>query len=150
MSWLTLTEAHILTGVTGAELAPARAAALKAGQVDPVAEVIAQVTREVRGRVAACARNTLGEGDAIPDECLSAAIDIAVYRLCKRIPGAVLLTKERVEANTNAIAYLRDVAACEVALVQPATAATEQPGGPAAQVVTTTTRRATRDRLSGL
>lgn len=149
MPWLTLTEAHILTGITGAELAPARTAALKAGQADPVPEVIAQVTREVRGRVAACSRNTLGDGDTIPDECLSAAIDIAVYRICKRIPGAALLTKQREDAHTAAVAFLRDVAACQVALVQPATAAAQQPGGPAVQVVTSTTRVASRNNFRG-
>lgn len=150
MSWITLTEADILTGITGAELSAARSAALKVAQVDPMPETIAQVTREIRGRVAACARNTLGAEGTIPDECQATAIDIAVYRLCKRVPGGALLTKQREDANSAALSFLRDVAACSVAIISPTSPAAAQAGGPAVQLVSTTPRRADRTRLAGL
>jgi phage gp36-like protein len=150
MSWIILAEADILTAANAPSLAAARTLVLKSGQADPLAEILAQVTAEVRGRVAACSRNTLGEEGTIPDECKSAAIDLCVYRLCKRL-GAALLTSAVTEANSQAAAFLRDVARCDVAIVPPATAATDQPaGGAAAEVISTTTRRYGRDNLGGL
>jgi hypothetical protein len=99
--------------------------------------VIARVTSEVRGRVAACSRNTLDATTTkIPDECLNAALARCVYELTIRIPGKVLLTDERIANNKDAQAFLRDVARCEVALVQPETPTTETiPGGSAAQLL---------------
>ena len=117
--WFTLTEADIATGITGPELTAAKTAAKAQGQTDPVPEVIAQVTREVRAHVAGCEDNNLGPTGMIPDECKSAAIDIAVYRLCKRIPGEALLKNARVEANKLAVTFLSSVAACKVSLEQP-------------------------------
>jgi hypothetical protein len=122
--WIALTEADILTAANAPSLAAARTAVLKAGQADPLPEAIEQVTREVRGRVAACAKNSLGDAGTIPDECKAAAIDMCVYRLCKRL-GAALLTPIVADANANAIAFMKDVAACDVLVEQPATVSEE-------------------------
>lgn len=155
MSYIILTEAHVLSGLTGPEGVAAKSAALGAGQTGAtiIADEIAGVTKMIRGRVAACAKNVLGEDGKIPDECLTAAIDMAVYRLAKRIPGKVLLTAERKDANADALSYLKDVAKCEVAIVPPTTEAPadeQAGGGPAVRLVSSTTRRATRSQLSGL
>jgi len=152
MSYITLVESDLASGLTGPELTAVKTAALVAGQTGVVQEILDQVTTEVRARVAACAKNVLGEAGTIPDECESAAIDIAIYRICKRIPGRVVLTAERSDANANAIAFLRDVARCDVAIVPPTTAAPgdEQAGGAAIENVSTTTKRYGRDKLSGL
>jgi len=152
MPWITLVEDDLKSGLTGPELTAVKTAALAAGQPAVVAEILTQVTTEVRGRVAACARNVLGEAGTIPDECKSAAVDVAVYRICKRLPGKAVLTQERIDANNNAIEFLRDVARCDVAIVPPATEApvAEQAGSTAAEVVTTTTRRFTKQGMNGL
>ena len=125
MSWILLTSAHIATGLTGAEITAAQSAALVEGQTAPMPDVISQVSRYVRARVAACERNRLGEGETIPDELLAAAIDLAVYRLAKRLPGKILAKQERIDAATAAESLLKDVAACSVALAQPATASAD-------------------------
>ena len=123
--WITLTVADIATGLTGPELAAAQTAALRAAQTDPVLDVIADVTREIRSRVAACSRNSLGGAGMIPDECKGHAVSLCVFRLAKRLPKAVLLDEDRRSANTQAIAFLRDVGDCRVALEQPETASEE-------------------------
>lgn len=123
--WIALTEADVATGLTGPELTAAKTAALKVGQTDPVADVIDDVTREVRSRVAACKANSLGDAGMIPDECKGHAVSLCVFRLAKRLPRAVLLDEDRRTANTQAIAFLRDVAACDVALEQPETPSEE-------------------------
>jgi len=118
MSWITLTEAHIADGVNGPVLIAARTAAKATNQPDPLPTELARVTRNVRSRVAACAKNTLGPAGMIPDEAEAAAIDIVVYRLCKRV-GKALLTDEKVKASDDAEAYLADMASCKVAIEQP-------------------------------
>lgn len=138
--WTELTEAAILTGNNGPSIAAARTAALKAGQADPLPEVIAQVTTSIRGSVAACAKNVLGDAGTIPDELIAEAVDMAVYRLCKRL-GKALLTQEVKDANDDALAKMREVATCRFAIVPPTTPAPSDE-----QVSTGTPRYTTRPR----
>lgn len=150
MSWITITEADIVTKLSGPELAAMKTAALQPAQVNPLPEVIEQVIKKIRGYVAACARNTLGDGDTIPDELLGAAISIIRFDLATRLPVPGLLTEDRRTANSQAIAQLKDVARCEFLIVQPATAADDQAGGPGIEVVTKTCRKFSRDDMRGL
>jgi hypothetical protein len=150
--WLTLTESDVITKLSGPEVAAMKTAALQPAQGNPLPEVIAQVVAEIRGYVAACARNTLGEGETIPSELLGVAISRIRFELATRLPVASLLTDDRRTANSQAIALLRDVAACRFLLVQPATAAEEQAaGGNAVEVVNQRPKRTvTRHTLRGL
>jgi len=148
--WIELTEADVLRKLAAPELEAARTAVLDAGQADPLAEVIEEIVREVRGRVAACARNVLGEGSTIPDECQAAALARIRFELATRLPGGVLLDEDRRTANANAIAFLRDVASCDVAIVQPDTASEDQAGKSSIKFVGASKRRATRSQLKGL
>lgn len=150
MAWITITEAHLLTRLSGPEKAALNSAALQALQTAPLPEIISQVTREVRGYVGACTRNTLGAGETIPDELLGIAIDRIRFDLAGRLPVSSLLTEDRRTANANALSTLRDVAACRFAVVGPDTPATAQAGGPATELVNSSARKATRERLSGL
>ena len=151
MSWITIAEADVLTQLSAPELAALKTAAVGGGPANPLPEVIAQVVREVRGYVAACANNTLGEGATIPDELLGAAVSRIRYELATRLPVPSLLTEDRRTANANALSMLRDAAACRIALAQPATSTAEQiPGGNAVQVATSSPRVASRDKLRGL
>ncbi|MFA6289936.1 MAG: hypothetical protein WC661_21340 [Opitutaceae bacterium] len=118
MAWKILTEADIADGVNGPVLAAARTAALKAAQPDPLPTELARVTREVRGRVAAWSKNTLGPAGTIPDEAETSAIDIVVYRLCKRV-GSALLKTEIADAKKMADAFLVDLSRGDVAIEQP-------------------------------
>lgn len=150
MSWITLSEADVITKLSGPEIAAMKTAALQALQVNPLPEVIRQVVLEIRGYVAACERNTLGAGQTIPDELLGAAISRIRFELATRLPVTSLLTEDRRSANADALQRLRDVARCDFGIVQPEIPAEEQAGGPAVEVTSTTTRRYTRDQLKGL
>lgn len=150
MSWNTLTETNVLTKLSGPEISAMKTAALQNGQANPLTGIISQVVKEIRGYIAACARNTLGEGETIPDELEGAAISRIRFELATRLPVASLLTEDRKTANANALAMLRDVAACRFNVVQPVAAAADQAPGSSAEVVTETTRRATRAKLDGL
>src|SRR5688572_3926612 len=115
--WVAITEADLLTQISGDELEALREAALAVAQADPVQPTIDQVTNYVRGRVAACDSNTLGAGNTIPDELLAHAVSIIVYRLMMRPAAATIDDKggSRKDAHDAAERILKDVAACEVA-----------------------------------
>ncbi len=152
MSWITLTSDDVRRCFAGPELTALQSVALGVGQSDPTTEVLAQITNDVRGYVAGCARNTLGEAGTIPEELKAAALALVAVELCGRLPVKSFLTEGRKTAAENALTKLRDVAACRFAIVPPVTAApaAEQAGGGAAELVSSTCRQATRRKLSGL
>ena len=146
--WIPLTETDVITKLSGPETAAMKLAALSSGQANPLPEVISQVVKEIRGYVAACSRNTLGEGATIPDELLGAAISRIRFDLATRLPVASLLTEDRRTANANALTQLRDVAACHFALVSPVTETTDVIASPSPRW-SGRDRRYTRDQESG-
>lgn len=125
MAWVTLVVGDVKAKLAGAEVTALQTAALAAGQSDPVVEIIAEVTNEVRGYVAACARNTLGSGATIPDKLKSAALAMIRYRSATRLPVKSFLTEERVNENKAALRLLEQVAACQFAIDEPTTASSE-------------------------
>jgi hypothetical protein len=128
MAWIAITEALVLTRISGAELEGFRAAALGSGQADPVQPAIDQVTNLVRGYVAACASNVLGDDGKIPDKLLGAALDMLVIDIPKRAAGIVLdPTDERAKAYTRAVRLLERVADCKFAIDDPTTGETSTP-----------------------
>lgn len=150
MAWIEITEAHLLTALSGTELAKLRAAALQSGQADPVQPVFDQVTAEVRGRVAACDRNQLGDGNTIPSELLDAALALVVMRIMTRAAGTVIDPQGgRKAAAERADRTLEAVAACDFAIVQPTSASTEEVGVtlPSVPSRTLTYRRTDQDGL---
>lgn len=128
--WITLSESQVLTRISGAELNAFRSAAKAAGQGDPLPEIISQVIRYIRGRVAACDKNTLAPGETIPDELQSVALDLIVWNLMKRPAAAII---DRGDARKNAAEaaerILGDVARCTMAITQPETTTSEVVGG---------------------
>lgn len=153
--WITPTLAQCQERLSGPEWS-ALSRAAKSGEQDgdDMAQVIIDntVTR-IRGRVAARPENQLGAEGTIPDELMTCFLALWVYDFITRLPGMKsLLDDRRVEAWKNAESELRHVAEGKIKLVQPTTpaAADEQAGGSTITVVKSTTRRVTRDSVSGL
>jgi hypothetical protein len=123
--WITITEADLLTAISGDELTGYREAALASGQADPVAPTIAQVTDLVRGYVGGCKSNQLGPAGTIPQKLIAPAVDIIVARIPNRVgkspkPG-------RAENQKAAIELLERVASCHFDIEEPVELAEEQP-----------------------
>jgi hypothetical protein len=133
--WIPLTEPAVLSKLSGPELAAMKTAAIASGQANPLPEVIAQVTREIRGYAAACSKNTLGPSATIPDELLGAAINRVRYELATRLPVASLLTQVRQDANRDALRMLERASECKVTLEQPAVASTEKLSSTGAKLI---------------
>jgi hypothetical protein len=148
MAWKRIYEADLLIQISGDELEAIRAAALAENQADPVIETIDQVSREVRGFVAACAANSLDRDKLkIPDELIGHAVALIVPRLCARVAGlAIDREKERKAAADRAMHVLQAVAACKFAIVQTETPTEEEVGAAEPRFPTTErTRRFDRE-----
>lgn len=123
MPWNALTTAGILSRLTAQELAAVRQQSVEVGQADPLAEVLAQVTAEVRGYVAAHAPNRLGPAGTLPDQLHGTAVGLARWRLCSRLAvgrmADVLLTEPRRQEYEDGLRLLRDVSSGRFAVEQP-------------------------------
>lgn len=153
MAWIALTESKVEARLTKPELTALLTAARQTDQTDAglLAAAISTVTSEVRGYVAACNKNTLGESGTIPEELESAALALIRRHLFTRLPGMrSLYDSIREQETKDALDRLRDTAACKFAIVPPVTAAPEQASGPGVQVISSRPRVATREGLSGL
>jgi hypothetical protein len=125
MAWARITEADLLTKISGDELESFRATALASGQVDPVEPSITIVTDLVRGHVRAYTVNTLGAEGTIPKELLGPALDLLVVEIQKRCAGVLLdLGETRKTALQTAMSILGRVANGTFAIEHPTTETT--------------------------
>jgi len=150
MSWITLNEDDIESRLSGPELAAYKTTALASGQGDPVPEIIAQVTAEVRGHVAACAKNSLdADLTTLPAKLESAALDVIAYRLLTRLPRAV--SEDRKDAMRAATRLFERVAACQFAIDTTDNPATDETAtGGNVSVLRSRPRKASGGQLNGL
>jgi hypothetical protein len=150
--WITPTISDFKRRFSGAEYDGITAAALASGQVaDTVVDaVIADVVQLVRAHVAACPRNSLAPGNTIPGELLDPTLAIVRWRTLTRLPDTGLTTDARKAEYTDANALLGRVARCLFAIEQPATVTEQVIASPTAEVITSTSRQATRERMNGL
>lgn len=128
MSWLALTEAHLLTRLSAKELEKLRLAA-SAGEDDPVQAVFDSVTGKIRAHIpAGWPRGTAG---TIPSEMMSYALALVVVEIMTR-PGGTMIDPESQRAKDAATAEskLLDLAAGKIQLVAPEDEADEDLSGP--------------------
>ena len=126
MSWITITEDDLLTVMSGPELKAIRAAALKTDQPDPVEPTLLQVADQVRGSVGACENNRLGVTGTIPQKLLTTALDIAAYRIPSRV--GITPKESRTNLYKDALALLKEVAACRFDIEEPVEQTNESSG----------------------
>jgi hypothetical protein len=131
MSWITITEADVKNRLNSAEWQAVNSRALVAGMNSPVDDVIADVTAEVRRKVASCRHNRLSTDDAmIPAGLKSQALALIVVELLRRYGSHLLKeTDPRLAAEKAARTDLDRVADCQDAVELPETpeAAAVQP-----------------------
>ncbi len=151
MSWRALTEADLNSALSGPELASYRALATGAGMADPVQPALDRTTTEVRGYVAGCERNALGEEGTIPLECLGAACDLAAWYIISGLPiNDASIVDTRKERKVDAIRFLDRVSKCSVKIAQPITESDEIIPRSSFEQVGGNVRQATRDKMSGI
>lgn len=110
-NWRALTQADLMTRLSGKELVAFRNAGYGPGETDPVATLLGSVTDKVRGSIAGNAQNILGPEGQLPKVLIDTALSIAVLRVMTRCFGEVLdPSGQRVKDGEAAELILRDVA----------------------------------------
>jgi hypothetical protein len=150
--WISFTEDDLKQAITGPELAAIQTAALATGQTDPVPGAVADAIQLVRGKIAACLFNYLGDqnyGEIIPQELRNATLNLARYFACSRVPAG-LVNAERKQEYANALKLLDDVAGYRFRLELPAHMTPQIISGPAMAVARVAPERASREQMRGL
>lgn len=123
MAWAALTAAEIKTRLSGPEASALQTRALEAGQPDPLPDVIAQATDEVRSYIAGNGSNKLGPAGTLPPQVRAQAIAIVRWYLAGRLAVGTNPTLMQGESRRKeyeaAIKFLEDVAAGKNAVEQP-------------------------------
>ncbi|MHC1762918.1 MAG: phage protein Gp36 family protein [Verrucomicrobiia bacterium] len=121
--WLSISPDDVKTRLSGPELEALQGTGLADGQVDPLPDVISQVTDEIRGYIAAHGLNTLGPAGTLPPQVRAAAIALIRWRLSGRLAigqaAGLLQTDSRRQEYEDAITFLRDVATGKIAVESP-------------------------------
>ena len=147
MSWRIITEADVVTQITGVELDSYREVVLADGQADPVQPSIDGVTATVRGFVSANSKNDLDADTAkIPDRLIDAAVALIVVKIISRAGQEPSDTRKTLASDANRL--LRDVASGKFSIEDSVTGVESTGGG--ATVVNQRTPRVTRDNMKGL
>ena len=81
MSWTVLTPDHVLGELNNAEVEKYRGLVADT-QTDPLPGILSNTTNYVRGFVG---KQVPLDAAGLPPEVVNAAVDIAIYRLCKRV-----------------------------------------------------------------
>jgi hypothetical protein len=125
MSWTAITADDVRERFSEDELELLQTAGTADGQADPLPGVIAQVTDECRGYIAARSGNTLGPAGTLPPQTRSAAISIIVWRLASRLAigkaGELIRSPSRQQDYQDASSLLKDVSQGKMAVEQPDT-----------------------------
>ena len=149
--WITLTVADIEARIPANALAALRERFNLEG-TDPLTVLISDVTARVRQAVASCDDYVVdATAGTIPPELRDDAAWIVVCAIMLRVPDVLPTTEDHRARLKLAEANLAKVAACELAVSTPTTAAAstvQATGG--VSVVASRSRLNTRERLSGL
>jgi phage gp36-like protein len=117
--WLVPTRSDLSRALTGAELSAVESVAVASGESDPLPGTLAAAVQLARGYIAGCPRNRLGPADTVPDALLSVVCAIARWNLLNRFPDVGITTDARRGEYSDALATLRDAAACRLAVEAP-------------------------------
>lgn len=121
--WSALTVEDIQSGLSQPELDALSGVGLAEGQADPLPTVIALVTDEIRGYIAANGRNTLGPAGTIPPQVRSAACAMVIWRYAGRLAngkaGELLRSETRKQDYEDAQKLLRDASQDRFSIEQP-------------------------------
>ena len=126
MAWTILTAAHVLDDLNNAEVEKYRELVADS-QTDPLPGILERTTDYVRGFVG---KQVPLDAAGLPPEVVNAAVDIAIYRLCKRVQTDS--AGQRKGAADDAEKFLQGVAK-GATVVSPSTGTTVSPQKPSVE-----------------
>jgi hypothetical protein len=148
--WRAITEADLLTQISGKELAAMRRVVLADSQEDPVQPSIDQITAEVRGYIAANSANKLdADLNTVPPRLIGSAVSLIIVQVMARAGGTMIDPESaRSKRADEARRMLRDVAAGNFSISDPVHGT--ESTGVGVTVVGKRNPRVTRANLGGL
>jgi hypothetical protein len=150
--WITVTETDFREVLTGPEITAIQTAATQAGQTDPLPNAMNDAIQFVRGKVAGCLQNVLGDqtlGYKIPQELRRVTLILGAYYGCDRVPAGVM-NADRKKEYDGAMRTLDQIASCEMRIEQPLAVTQQVISGPYTSLVTSSEARAGREQMRGL
>jgi len=123
MAWITLTDEDLASTLAGPEITQIRAAALKLDQPDPIEQALQESIDYVRGFIAACPQNTMGEAGTIPERLKYCTLDVAAHKTLSRV--LISPNKARHARYEDALRTLKEVANCKFLPEDPTPATTD-------------------------
>jgi hypothetical protein len=126
MGWNSLNADDLKSALTQPEIDLFEQGASESSSPARLDDIVGWVVDQVRGKVAACAKNrdAMGPNGSIPAELYGDAIAIARFQLLTSFPaGKMFIDDARMRAYTDALKHLDDAAACTLA-VEPANTTT--------------------------
>lgn len=154
VAWIVPVLTDLNNYLVGAQVTAINTAALAtgAGQTDRFTEARLSVVQRIRMKIVSCAGNVLSATtNSIPPSLKMGACLLIIQALQTSIPS-LKLTEDQVRLVESFEEDLTAVAACDLAVEEPTDPLdppVEQTSG-AVELVSSTTRRATRDTLKGL
>jgi hypothetical protein len=112
--WRAITDNDLFAGMNSNEITAVRTKALTDEQGDPVADVISQVTMEIRDAIRSCGDSKLSpDASLVPEASILHAVAIIRHRLATRFPGMLKMSEERAKEYDRANKYVDMVASCD-------------------------------------
>lgn len=151
-TWIVIDADDLNDYLVAAQVDAMQSAALAVGQTDPFGAVMPDVAARIRAEIQGCPRNRVSAtANAIPPSLKSIACLLVIESMQARLVG-LTLTEEQKTLIKDGRDYLKRISKCEVPIDEPADPL-DPPGvqkGGYIEVVTSETRRTSRDKLSGL
>lgn len=150
-AWIQLTTDDVEDYLVGAQVNAIRNAALAAGQDDPLAEAITDISAEIRNHIRGCASNVLSAtAGTIPPELRRHAVALVIEASQPRL--RLKLSEDQTNAADNARRLLRDISACKYPVAEPddPESTPGDQGATARPNISARTRRYGRDSQDGL
>lgn len=150
MSWITITTDDLNDTKVAALVDSLRSSALAVGQDDPVEEEIATATAAIRQAIGTCPKNEVdSDTTKIPLSLKRLACRMIVFAMMGRLQ--MDLNQDERDERAADRRTLERIAECKLTIEAPDDpVASEGQQGGSMEVVNSTPRQATRDKLKGL
>ncbi len=150
--WVTIAVTDLDHYLVAAQVAALKTAAMASGQSAVFSEVMPRVVARIRSQIQACpSYRVSATASSVPPSLKDYACFLILEEMSLRLPS-LRFTEQQAKMADTARSYMRDVAKCDARIEEP-TDPLEPPdvqSSSAVEVVSSSTRVATRDTLSGL
>ena len=152
VAWVTIVVGDLNHYLVGAQVSAVNTAALASGQTDRFARVMTDVVNRIRNKIETCVANRISATALTVPPSLRAGACLLIMEAMQASIPSLKLTEDQVRQIERYQKDLDLITKCELTVEEPTDPlepANAQRGG-AVELVSSTTRNATREKLAGL